>query len=109
MPSLSLAQQEPGAFRHVLNALQCSFQFSGWHRAKHFSPQLWFKNCVLFLWVRTPAGVKVRPTHRASFLSRLLVMYPPRTNRATVMSMVDRPTPMCSANFDRVVGRMACK
>lgn len=64
---------------------------------------------VFCSFTRIPAGVKIKPRHRASLLSRLLVMYPARTNRATVMLIVDRPTPMCSASFDRVVGRVACR
>jgi len=58
---------------------------------------------------RTPAVVKVRATHRASFLPWLRAMYLPRANRATMMLMVERLTPKCSASFDRVVGRVACK
>src|ERR1700688_3918749 len=59
--------------------------------------------------IRTPADVKVKPTLLPSCLSRQRAMYPSRVNRVAAMLIVDRPTPMCSANFDRLVGRVACK
>src|SRR5271154_2764711 len=52
---------------------------------------------------RAPAGVSVKLTHRASPFSRLLRMYPPRTSRLTVMLIVERLTPRCSASFDGLV------
>src|SRR6202142_183007 len=64
---------------------------------------------VLCSLIRAPAGERVKPRHRASVLFLPRKIYPPRTNRPTVMLIADLPTPMCSASCDRVVGRVACR
>lgn len=103
-----MTQHNPRILRHVFNAPQRSLQ-SAAGIARNIFLTSSGSRIVFCSFTRTPARVNVNLTERASSLSRSRAMYPPRTNRATAMLIADRPTPMCSANFDSVVGRVACK